>query len=168
MRRSFLCALLVLSATAVVFSQDTNFASGPQYLMTGSPLFARSVATPSLSLAGPPLETGASNATGGMVAGGDNQTLSSQQAEPASLLPIYYGRSPTIGASSAEPSELSLTELPTSILDTGVSLTSTAQSLRERGNGVTLGVAASYRKAHPERATHVYINADIERLRGGG
>jgi hypothetical protein len=62
--------LLILSSEGIAFSQDTNFATGPQYLMNyGSPLLARSISTPSLSLAGPPIEVGASNATGVLSAG---------------------------------------------------------------------------------------------------
>jgi len=45
--RSF-CALIVLAG--VSFAQDTNFSDGPQYLITGgSPMFLRSIATPSVS-----------------------------------------------------------------------------------------------------------------------
>src|SRR5258708_30614791 len=91
MRAPFLCALLVLSTAAFVIGQDTNFASGPQYLMSGSPLFARSISTPSLSLAGPPLDTGASNATEGLTAGADNQTASPRPPAEPNLFTIYYG-----------------------------------------------------------------------------
>jgi hypothetical protein len=169
MRVSFCCALAVLSAATLVFGQDTNFASGPQYLMNGSPLFARSISTPSLSLAGPPLETGASNATVRLIAGADNQTASPQPAAEPNLFTIYYGGRPTsvIEISFAEPSSGSLTEVPASILDTGVSQVTTAQALRQRGYGVTMGGAAAYVKANSGHATRVYTNADIDRLRGG-
>src|SRR5260370_27716302 len=91
MRAPFFCARLVLSTAAFVIGQDTNFASVPQYLMNGSPLFARSISTPSLSLAGPPLDTGASNATEGLTAGADNQTASPRPPAEPNLFTIYYG-----------------------------------------------------------------------------
>jgi ribosomal protein L3 len=58
-------------------------------------------------------------------------------------------------------------ELPVTILDTGVWQVTTAQALRERGYGVTLVEAAAYGKARVRHATHVYTNADIERLHSG-
>jgi hypothetical protein len=177
MRGSFLClcvcTLLVVSATVSAFGQDTNFANGPQYLMTGSSLFARSISTPTMSLQGSPLEVGADNATGVLIAGAENQTLLSPQAvnlPKIDLFPIYYGAVPvsdieiSFAGSSGEPSAA---ELPASILDTGVGQTTTAEALRERGYGVPLGAVASRNKARPRHATHVYTNADIGRLRGG-
>jgi hypothetical protein len=172
MRVPFLCMLLIVSAVTFAPGQDTNFASGPQYLMTGSPLFARSISTPSTTLKGPPLDAGASNATGVLIAGAENQTLLPPRAVDLpniDLFPIYYGASTSvIEISSPEPSsERSYMELPASILDTGVSQVTTVQALRERGYRVTLGVAAEYEKAHARHATHIYTNADIDRLRGG-
>jgi len=116
MRAPFLCTLL-LSTAAFVLGQDTNFASGPQYLMNGSPLFARSIATPSLSLSGTTLGTGASNATEGMTAGADNQTATPQPPAEPNLFTVYYGGPSTndIEIGFAEPSSGSLTELPSSI-----------------------------------------------------
>jgi len=177
MRGSFLClwvcTLLVVSATISAFGQDTNFANGPQYLMTGSPLFARPISTPSMSLEDPPLDVGAHNATGVLIAGTENQTVLPPQAvdlPKIDLFPIYYGVVPVsdIEISFAGPSgERSPTELPASILDTGVGQTTTAEALRDRGYGIPLGVVAARNKAHPRHATHVYTNADIGRLRGG-
>ena len=77
MRVCFSCVLLLLSALGIALGQDkdTNFPSGPQYLMTsdliknGSSLFLRSISTPSMSFTEPPLEVGASNATGVLIAG---------------------------------------------------------------------------------------------------
>ena len=168
MRAHFLCTLLLLSTAALVFGQDTNFASGPQYLMNGSPLFARSIITPSLSLSGTTLGTGASNATEGMTAGADTQTASPQPPAEPNLFTVYYGGPSTndIEIGFAEPSSGSLTELPSSILDTGVSQITTAQAVRDRGYGVTVGVAAANEKAKARHAIRVYTNADIDRLRG--
>ncbi|HWO36880.1 MAG TPA: hypothetical protein VNO32_49510 [Candidatus Acidoferrum sp.] len=171
--RSLLSALLLVSSATLVCGQDTNFANGPQYLMTGSPLFARPIATPSMSLQDAPLEIGADNATGVLISGAENQTVLPPQAvdlPKIDLLPIYYGVVPVsdIEISFAGSSgERSAAELPASILDTGVGQTTTAEALRERGYGVTLGVAASRNKAHTQHATRVYTNADIDRLHGG-
>jgi len=164
---TFLGTLLMLSATGAAFGQDTSFAAGPQYLMQGSPLFARSISTPSLSLAGPPLELGASNATESLVAGANNQTAAPQRPPDVNLFPIYYGATPTsiIEISSAPEAEAS--NLPPSILDTGVWQFTTAQALLQRGYSVTPAEAAANRKAQTRGATHVYTNADIDRLRGG-
>ena len=171
--RSLLSALLLVSSATLVCGQDTNFANGPQYLMTGSPLFARPIATPSMSLQDAPLEIGADNATGVLISGAENQTVLPPQAvalPKIDLFPIYYGVVPVsdIEISFAESSsELAITEIPASLLDTGVGQITTAQTLRERGYGATLGGVAAYEKTHAGHATHVYTNADIDRLRGG-
>ncbi len=170
MRSPLCCAVLILSAVGMSLGQDTNFATGPQYLMNhgptnqGSPLFARSISTPFLSLTDPPLEVGASNATGNLVAGADNHTASAQFEPPASLLPIYYGGAPASVIEISFPSEPLSNQLPASILDTGVWQITTAQALRERGYGLTLGEAAAHSKAHMGHATHIYTDADITRL----
>lgn len=49
-----LLSLLVLSLSGLSFAQDTNFPTGPQYLVTGgSPMLLQSITTPSLSLNAP-------------------------------------------------------------------------------------------------------------------
>lgn len=170
------CAFLMLSALGAAFGQDTNFATGPQYLMNpdptnhGSPLFARPISTPSLSLSAPPLETGASNATAGLAAGADNQTISPQRSPVPDLLPVYYGygapRASVVEISFPE-SEVPPRELPPSILGTGVWQTGTAQALRQRGYGLTVAEAAAHSKAQTRHAKRVYTNDDIDRLHGG-
>ncbi len=167
--RFCLCStLLVLSTLGVAAAQDTNFANGPQYLRNyGSAYYARPISTPSLSLSGPALEVGASNFTAGLIAGAENQTVSLPQSLPqVDLFPIYYGGHPpsVIEISFSEP--LPLGGLPESILDTGTWQMTTAQALRERGIGVTLAEAVAYDKARAGHATHVYTNADIDRLHG--
>jgi hypothetical protein len=179
MRVFFGCTLLLLSALGIAFGQDqnqnqnidTNFATGPQYLNYGSPLFARPISTPSLSLTAPPLEVGSSNATHGLVAGAEDQTVSPPQPDsrPAvDLFAIFYGAPPAsvieISFPEASAASSSPQELPASILDTGVWQTTTAQALRDRGYEVTLPEAAAYGKTHTRRAIHVYTNADIDRL----
>jgi hypothetical protein len=162
----FGCTLLVLSL-ATAFGQDTTFATGPQYLMQGASLFARPIATPSLSLSGPALEVGASNATQGLVAGASNQTTAPARHPDADLFPIYYGatRGSVIEISLAEAP--SSTQLPASILDNGVWQITTAQALRERGYGVTVAQAAADSKARARHGTRVYTNVDVDRLHGG-
>src|SRR5271156_5741364 len=85
--------LLLLSSRGVAFSQDTSFATGPQYLMQGSPMFARSISTPSMSLAGPPPDVGASDAPGVLIAGASDQNVlppSAVALPKIDLFPIFY------------------------------------------------------------------------------
>jgi hypothetical protein len=175
MRVSLCCVVLVLSAVGIAFAQDTNFPTGPQYLMNsdfvknGSPEFARPISTPSISLTSPPLEVGASNATGILIAGADNQTVlpPTTTASPAvDFFPLYYG-TPVASVIEISSSEPSTDQLSANIFDTGVWQITTAQALRERGYGVTVADAAVYSKAHVHHATRAYTNADIDRLRGG-
>jgi len=173
MRVSLVCILLVLSSTGLAFSQDSNFSSGPQYLMTaGSPYFARPISTPTLSLGGPALEIGAENATEGLTAGSENRIVPNSQPDAprlANLFPIYYGPLPPAMIEISFPKNSSETpsiELPASIVEAGVSQLTSAQALRGRGYGVTLAQAAANSKANVRPASHVYTNADLDRLHG--
>jgi hypothetical protein len=175
MRVPFSCTLLVILALGVGFGQDTNFASGPQYLMTsGSPMWARPISTPTISLTGPALEAGASDATGVLIPGAANRTVLPPEAvsEPAiDLYPIFYGVRPAsvieISFAGASSEQSIISTLPASIVDTGVGQMITPQALRERGYGVTLPEAAARQKARIRPGTRVYTNADIDRLHGG-
>lgn len=174
MRGHWIGTVMVMAFLGAALGQDTNFASGPQYLMTtGSPLFARPISTPSMSLAGPPLEVGASNASANLTAGAEDQTQTLRAATDApavDLLPIYYGVVPAgvIEISFAGESEpTAFRELPGSILETGAWQVTTAEALREQGYGVTLAEGAKYGKARAGRAPKVYTNADIDRLHKG-
>jgi hypothetical protein len=167
---------LVLSTLGIGFGQDTKFPAGPQYLMNsdslrnGTPWFARPISTPAMSLTDPPLEVGASNATGVLIAGAENQTVvpPSPDALPkADLFPIFYGESTASIIEISFPSEPSVNESPASIFDTGVWQITTAQALRERGYGISLVEGAAYARAQTRRATRVYTNADIDRLHNG-
>jgi hypothetical protein len=169
MRLSFCCTLILLSGIGTALAQDTNFATGPQYLMNyGSPMFAHPISTPSLSLSGTLLEVGASNATAGLAAGADTQTAAPTSRPAADLFPIYYGPPPAsvIEISFAE-SQAPPNPLPASILDTGVWQVTTVQALRERGYGITLAEAAALGKERARHANHIYTNDDITRLHGG-
>ncbi|MGA8763436.1 MAG: hypothetical protein WB562_11270 [Candidatus Sulfotelmatobacter sp.] len=166
--------LVLIAMTVAAPGQDTNFPTGPQYLMNyGSPQFLHSISTPSLSWQSPALEVGASNATSGVSAGAANYTIDTlpEPAPPADLFPTYYGV-PRIseveislrgnGAESAVEQRL-----PASILNVGTWQITTNQDLRERGYGISVVEAAAYWKTHTRRATHLYGNGDIDRLHEG-
>ncbi|HLV86292.1 MAG TPA: hypothetical protein VKV39_04890 [Candidatus Sulfotelmatobacter sp.] len=106
MRFACLFSLFLLGATLAVAQsdKDTNFAAGPQYLITaGSPMFLHPIATPSLSL-GQPLPAITGSAT----------TESEQAAEPSQATPdqtflgdVYWGDHPDseiVGRRLATPS----------------------------------------------------------------
>jgi hypothetical protein len=163
--------LLAFSMIGAAFGQDTNFATGPQYLSIGSPMFARPISTPSLSLSGPALEVGASSASASLTAGAGIRTVPPPSADalPAvNFFPIYYGPPPaSVIEISSSSSKGSPRELPPSLLDTGVGQVTSAQILRERGYGIPLPEAAAYQKSQVRHAPRVYTNADVDRLHGG-
>lgn len=164
---------LVLFTLGAAFAQETNFPNGPQYLITfGSPLFARPISTPSMSLTGPSPDVGASDATEVLIPGARNRTVLPPQAvdlPPVDFLPIYYGYSPVslidLLLSNTSSEAQFLNTLTASSLDTGVLQNTTAQSLRERGYGVTLPEAVAHQKERPHPARRVYTNDDIDKLR---
>ena len=175
------CVLLALAG--INFAQDTNFPTGPQYLINGAPiLFLTSIATPSMSLSTPPATLSASAFP---------QIPASAGIPPlADLSRIYWGppatdvqaadtvsenieEAPSNSArkgTSENVSEIIITSaqspiaLPASILDTGVTGMTTAQTLRIRGFGVPLGDAAIFWKTHQPHAARVYTTADVQRL----
>lgn len=178
MRISFLCtfsfALLVIFVFGMAFGQDTSFPMGPQYLAnSGSPLFARPISTPTLSLTAPALVSGAADATAVLIPGAEEQTVLPPRAVSEAaidLLPIYYGERTISVIDSNSPSELNepfATTLPASFLDMGVDQLTTPQALRDLGYGVPLAEAAAHMKARARPWTRVYTNADIDRLQGG-
>jgi hypothetical protein len=155
---------LLFALTEITAAQEVSFPVGPSYLLTsGSPMFAQSVATPTLSLE-TPLSPIPDLPEVGPVIGNQPYIANPELQHQANLFPIYYGYPmlSTVELSSAEPPR----ELPASIVDPGVAGTANAQSLRERGYGVPLGDTASFWKVHEHRAPRVYTNADVERLRG--
>jgi hypothetical protein len=162
-----LCSSIFLAGIAV--AQDTNFSIGPQYLMTsGSPLLARPIATPSLSLS----EAAPASAVSAEM-NSATQTPTVLDQSQADLTRVYWGSrevsevpgesSSTIEIVATGPSPT----LPASIIEVGVEQTTDAQSLRGRGIGVTLAEAASLWKTHKTHAPRVFTNRDIERLHGG-
>jgi hypothetical protein len=154
---SIFCVLIAL--TGIGSAQETNFPSGPQYLMTsGSPLFARPIATPSLSLG----ESGPNSASGTQTAAVAITPVFQGQAD---LMPIYYGV-PRVNVVEISAPETSPKTFPASIANVGVTEMTDPTSLRQRGFGVTLPEAASYWKTNKRPASRVYTNRDIERLHG--
>jgi hypothetical protein len=162
--------LLVLVAGSSA-AQDTNFSVGPQYLLTsGSPQFARPIATPSLSFETAMPQAGASEPAA--------EPASSQQVEVISavleaqrqmaLMSIYYGvpNVNVIEISFREPAgEESRRAFPASITESGVTELTDAEALRHRGYGITLPEAAQLWKSGKRAAPHMYTNSDIEQLR---
>jgi len=164
------CFLLFLIGSAV--SQDTNFAAGPQYLLTGSPLLAHSIATPTLSLDAPlpPVESASVSVP---EASTELPSITNPQLEhQADLIPIYYGPDNHYSVSTASVVEISFPEgatessaaLPASIVESGVVEVVDAQALRIRGHGVTVAEAAAYWKTHKLTARRSFTNEDVKRL----
>jgi hypothetical protein len=162
-------------------AQDTNFSTGPQYLMTfGSPLFARPIATPSLSLDSLPFPepspTLVPEVSPTPAVGPASETVATTRTEPQyqinlqpNLFPIFYGRPrlSAVAVSFNEPGEeesASSRPIPAGFADSSVVALVDVQSLRERGYGITLPEAARHRGAHKASAAHHYTNGDIERL----
>jgi hypothetical protein len=56
--------------------------------------------------------------------------------------------------------------LPASMFEIGVTGSTTAQSLRERGYGTPLGDVAAYWKVNKPSAVRVFTNRDVQRLHG--
>ena len=167
---AFLCVLFALVTLSA--AQDTNFAVGPQYLMTsGSPLLARSIATPSLSLETPLPEGRANDASADHAAIADDELLASvlEFQRQTALASIYYGapRVSLIEISFREPSEARLA-IPGSLIDSGVVELTDVQGLGLRGYGVTLAEVSAHWKSHRAAAPRRYTNEDIERLRTRG
>jgi hypothetical protein len=164
-----ICGLLFLLFTFVGLSaaQDTNFSVGPQYLLNGPALFARPIATPSLSLSSPMPGAGPDFAANDRTNVRNAPYSSTPELEgQADLLPIYYGypRVSVVEINFSEESREVFAALPASITNSGVTELVDAQVLRLRGYGITLPEASSYWKTHKASASHHYTNSDIERL----
>jgi hypothetical protein len=159
--------LLLLTLAGIGVAQETNFSVGPQYLITtGSAMFLRPIATPSLSLSAP------LSSLGEAVEGATLQPSSPFTSAPPQpdLTRIFWGAPDADERATENVSEIEISStplshaLPASILDTGVTGMTSVQSLRERGFGVPLGESAAFWKTHKPHAPRVYTNADIQRL----
>jgi hypothetical protein len=192
-----LFVLTGICSIGVCAAQDTNFSAGPQYLLNNrSPLFLRSIATPSLSLSTPPATTGAAPTEEGT--GEPGSSAFGGFSSQAAINCIYWGVPPLNGNSSTpcvqssqtsvtsssnqtfsegiieeKSSEIELTSaepsspLPASIVDVGATAIADPQFLRESGYGMSLGEVAAYWKMNKIRTARTYTNADIARLHGG-
>jgi hypothetical protein len=159
-----LACCLLFALMGIGAAQDTNFPAGPQYLMTfDSPLFARSIATPSLWLDAPLPDIPPLPEIVPVI--GNQPFIPNPELEhQPDLLPIFYGYPMRSVVELVSPE--STPELPQSITDAGVTRMIDVQSLREWGYGMTLGETASFWKSHKHHAPRVYTNADVDRLHG--
>jgi hypothetical protein len=160
--RTLFCLLFTLIGISA--AQEMSFRSGPSCLMTsGSPTFAQSLATPSLSI-DTPLPPIASLPEVGPAVVDQRYVVNPELEQAPNLFPIYYGYSmpSVVEFVSTEPPR----ELPASFVDAGVVGITGVQSLRQQGYGAPLGDTANFWKEHKPRAPRVYTNADVERLRG--
>ena len=167
MRLHLLATTLAL-VSGIALAQETNFPTGPQYLMNyGSPFLFHSIATPSLDLNAPPASITAEGSSESQVV-----PAPANPQSPANLTRIYWGERAT-GEAAGESSEIEATSpatspaLPHSFLDVGVAEITDAQSLAARGYGMTLAEASALAKAHRKLGSHVYTNEDLARLHGG-
>jgi len=165
-----LLLVLILAAFSAAQSTDTSFSVGPQYLITtNSTLFLQPIATPSLSLepASPVPVTMQANP-------GTDVTLSAPtsavQSQP-DISRILWGNDwvdYVTGVKRASVIEIdgnANPKIPSSLFDTGVTGMTDAQALRGAGYGLTLGEVSTVQKSRPH-ASHVYTNADVQRLHG--
>ena len=152
--------LLVVAASLPAAAQDTNFATGPQYLVTAATMLLRPISTPSMSLDAPLPPVPSLPEVAPPVPQQpyvQNPALEHQ----ADLFPIYYGYPRVSVVEVASPEQTP--ELPASLGNFQYADVSSPESLRELGYGMTLGEAASYWKAHKPHAPRVYTNADLHR-----
>jgi hypothetical protein len=162
--------LLFVTGVSAAQNSDTNFATGPQYLITGqSTMFLHTIETPSLSFGpssaiAPPITTEPVEAA---------QVVETPSPLPSgvNLTSIYWGERKSVepsgvtseieisGSQPAQPVPASL--LSANIVNVGVTATTDVESLHEEGYGLSLGDTAAYWKAHKGRAAHTYTNQDV-------
>ena len=115
--------LLFLILTGVALAQETNFSSGPQYLITtNSPLLLRPISTPSLTLGQVP--TAGTGFTSAEIAVAQEIPMRSTISNQTFLSDVYWGDHP---ASEVEGLRLSTPSLPPS--ETSANLSATAAAL---------------------------------------
>jgi hypothetical protein len=161
--------------SGVLAAQDTNFPSGPEYLVTtSSSLFLHPIATPSMSLEAVPVEsTYVEEASAQEVTPPPSGGLQANFYRPG----VYWGDAwvqhvtGQNAPASETVSEIEITSpqntppLPASLVEVGVTRITDAQSILASGYGLTLGEVSAYWKAR-QRVPRVYTNADIARLHG--
>lgn len=156
---------LFFTLMGITAAQEMSFPVGPSYLLTsGDPAFARSVATPTLSLNTPLPPISSLPEVGPVVANQPYIPNPALEQLGPDLFPIYYGypMPSVVEIVSTEPPR----EVPASIVDPGVAGITSAQALRESGYGAPLGDVGAYWKSRRRHAPRVYTNADVERLHG--
>jgi len=164
------CLLLILSGFCL--AQDTNFSTGPQYLMNfGSPLFLQPITTPSLSLSAPAAPIPAPVPAAPAENNAETVTTPPATQIHTDLPDIYWGErtsgNPAENVSEIELSSHQPASLPSDFVHVGVWQMVDAQALEAAGYDISLGQAAEYWKAHKTPVPHVYSNADIARLHKG-
>jgi hypothetical protein len=149
-------------------AQDTNFSTGPQYLLNRSPQFARPITTPSLSLQTPLDQPTVHSGSDALV----EQTVENklEQGRPLNFSSIYYGppaAEGTVVFSNNSEAQGEALQFPPSIAESGVTQMIDAETLRQRGYGLSLAEEAAQWKARKSAPVRTYTNEDIERLRQG-
>jgi hypothetical protein len=158
MRIAFLTLLLSVLA-GVSAAQDTNFAAGPQYLITtGNTMFLHPIATPSLSLDAPLPAIPSLPDIGPEVRDQPYIPSPALQNQP-DLFPIYYGY-PAVPVVELAATD-AFRPAPPSMSDVGFAEITDAKSIRELGYGLSVGEVASFWKIHRQQASRVYTNADV-------
>lgn len=155
--------LLIVTMVGVAAAQqpETNFPVGPQYLITQPyPSILQPIATPSLEPWQP----------SGVVSPQTGEAGPVMITIPAYLPWVYWGYVP-VGAVAVVPqpkpeSEPVQSELPEGYMNVGVSAIASPTWLHDHDYGMSVAQVARYWKAQRLHATHVYTNADIERLNG--
>jgi hypothetical protein len=172
----FVICLVIVTAICSAQSPDTNFSSGPQYLITsGSPDLLHSIATPSLSLSAPLEAVPTASPEEGS---GEPHTPAFPDLQTqAQVDRIYWGVSDvnarTVpGENTPVSGEFELSSraaivFPANIFNAGVTGITDAEVLRKSGYGAPLGDVAAFWKVNKRQATRAYTNADIARLHGG-
>jgi len=155
MRLSCLLGLvLVLSGISVAQQMETNFPVGPQYLIPEPPpLILQPIQTPSMQPWEPYGVTSPQTGEAGPV----------MITVPADLPAIYWGAGPPAAVAVPVPVPVP-SGLPPDYIDLGVSAIATPAWLHQHDSGMSLAQVAQYWKAQHLHATHVYTNADIERM----
>lgn len=160
---------LLLTIAAPASAQETNFSSGPQYLsIQGSPLFARPISTPSLSLETSLVQPADHTGSEAEVEQSVEDEL--KRLPPLDFYSIYYSppRVDEIVISSHDTGAASTTvQIPASIFNSGVTLAMDPQTLFPGGSISDLAEAAAQAKARRSSPLRIYTNRDIERLRQG-
>jgi hypothetical protein len=173
--RRVISSVFVLFVAAMCSAQNrnTNFSSGPQYLVNSgsNPDLLHSIATPSLSLSTPLAAMPTASPEEGS---GEPHTPAFPDLQTqAQVDRIYWGVSAVNpGTASTENTQVSgevelssqRTAAISSVFNVGVTGISDAESLREAGYGIPLGDVAAFWKVNKHQAARAYTNADIVRL----